>query len=606
VILVYGRVADYEFVSLDDPGYVFDNPEVRRGLTWDGAQWAFATLHKSNWHPLTWLSHMLDCQLFGVVPGGPHVINVILHAINGVLLFLVLRWMTGALWPCALVAALFALHPLRVESVAWVAERKDVLSGFFWMTTILAYVSYARHASLLRYLLVFTSLALGLMAKPMLVTLPCVLLLLDVWPLGRWQLTHGPDRADARSTQRAVRIRAAPIHRLVLEKLPLLGLSAASGVLTVFAGRSKGAVATLEDLPFWSRMANALVAYVAYLGKTVWPTDLAVFYPHPALVSTEAASSLVVPAIGAALLLVMISLVMLYMATRRPYLAVGWFWYLGTLVPVIGLLQVGFQGMADRYSYLPLVGIYIVIAWGGRDLALRWPRSRPILIAAAGISLTICVTATWLQVGTWRNSITLFERAIQVTENNYFAHGNLASVLAALGRLDEATVHYEDALRIRPSYPTALAGLGSVYFRQGKLEQAAAQLRRALRVEPDSPVVLANLGAVLFRQGKLVEAASHLEHTLRVRPDYAMAHTNLGAVYFRQGDLDQAAAHFERSLQLEPNSAKAHSNLGAVLLEQGRLLEAAAQFEQALSIQPNLASARQNLQLVRARLGDIQ
>jgi Tfp pilus assembly protein PilF len=362
-------------------------------------------------------------------------------------------------------------------------------------------------------------------------------------------------------------------------------------------------VATLEDLPLWSRVANSLAAYVAYLWKTIWPRDLAVFYPHPALVSPEAVSSLVMPVIGAALLLVMTSLVVVYMATRRPYLAVGWFWYLGTLVPVIGLLHVGFQAMADRYSYLTLVGIYIVIAWGGRDLAFRWPRSRPILITAAAISLTICVTATWFQVSTWRNSVTLFEHAIKVTENNYFAHGNLASVLAALGRLDEATVRYEHALRIRPDYPTALAGLGSVYFRQGKLDQAAAQLRRALRLQPDSPVVLANLGAVLFRQGKLVEAAGHLERALTIHPDYAMAHTNLGAVYFRQGQLDQAAAHFEHSLQLEPSSATAHSNLGAVLLEQGRLLEAAAQFEQALSIQPDLASARQNLQLVRARIG---
>ncbi len=580
VSLLYAQVAQHDFLSLDDPSYVFDNPQVRDGLTWDGVGWAFTTFHRSNWHPLTWLSHMVDCEWFALEPGGPHLVNAGLHATNAVLLFLVLRLMTGALWPSALVAALFAVHPLRVESVAWISERKDVLSGLFWMLTLLTYVSYVRRPGMGRYLLLFTSLALGLMAKPMLVTLPLVLLLLDIWPLGR--LSQG--------------------RRLILEKLPLLGLALAMSAVTLFAQQRGGALGAGEDIPFGLRLANAGVAYVAYLGKTFWPTHLAGFYPHPALVSEQAASALIGPGMVAALALVGVSLAAAYTLRARPYFAVGWLWYLITLFPVIGILQVGFQAMADRYAYLPLVGIYIALAWGGRELALRWPRSRPILGAAAVFALGACALITWHQVGTWRDSVTLFEHAIEVTDDNYFAHGNLAAVLVAQGQVAEATDHYQRALQIKPDYPTALTGLGSIYSKQGRLAEAEAQQRRALELQPESPVVLNNLGAVSFQQGKLTESAEYFEHALRIQPDYAMGHSNLGGIYFRLGRLDRAASHLERALILEPNYPAAHNNLGALRVQQGRLVEAAYHFERTLRIQPDHPTARRNLRDVRAVL----
>ena len=582
VAALYWPVGDYDFISLDDSGYVFSNPKVRSGLSWEGVGWAFTTFHKSNWHPLTWLSHMLDSQLFGVTSGGPHAINVALHAANAVLLFLVLRWMTGAFWPSAFVAALFAVHPLRVESVAWVSERKDVLGGFFWMTTLLAYVGYVRRPGVLLYWMVLISFGMGLMAKPMLVTLPCVLLLLDFWPLGRW--------------------RPGNFRPLILEKLPLLALAAISSVLTLLAQRSSGALGTLEAVPLGSRVANALVAYVAYLSKTFWPTKLAAFYPHPALVPSET-GPLVAETLGAALLLVAVSVCVLYMIKRRPYLTLGWLWYLGTLLPVIGIVHVGFQAMADRYSYLPLIGIYIAIAWAGRELVLRWRSARLVVAITAVASLIACTLITRSQIPTWRDSTSVFAHAIEVTRDNYFAHANLGSILLAHGNVDDAMAHYEKALRIRPDYPTALTGLGTIYARQGQIDRAIDLHQRALNARPDSAIVLNNLGAALYQKGELIAAAQVFERALELEPDYAMGHSNLGSIYFRLGQLGQAEEHLERALSIEPDYVAAHNNLGAVLVQQGRLQEAVAHFEHALRIQPDHAMSRQNLNEVQALLG---
>jgi protein O-mannosyl-transferase len=584
VVVVYAPVRDFDFVSLDDPGYVFDNATVKAGLTWDGLRWAFAGFHSSNWHPLTWLSLMLDAELFGTAPRGFHLVNVGLHALDAVLLFLALRLLSDALWPPAAVAALFALHPLHVESVAWVTERKDTLSGVFFMLALLAYGWYARRPSPPRSAAVFAALGLGLLCKPMLVTLPFVLVLLDYWPLGRWQAGR------------------APAVRLLIEKLPLLGLVVAASIVTVFAQRSRGAVASLDTLPLAPRLANAVITPVVYLRKMLWPVDLAVAYPHPALIASDAAGALVLPALLSALFLVGVSLLALWLARARPYLLVGWLWYLGMLVPVSGVMQAGMQAMADRYAYLPLIGIYIAVAWTVRDAALRWPRTRPLLAAAAALLLVLGIRATRAQLDSWRDSVTLWEHALAVTRDNSFAHTNLAAVLMAMGRPAEAAPHYEAALRIWPANPTALTGLGSLYGQQGRLDDAADLHRRALAAMPDNPVVLANLGAVLFQLGRVDEAAGYFERAVQQEPDYAMAQSNLGAVYARQGRLDLAAEHLQRAAVLNPQSASAHTNLGIVLAQQGRLAEAAAQLEAALRIQPS-PEVERALRTIQARMG---
>jgi Flp pilus assembly protein TadD len=610
---------------------------VRQGLTWDSARWAFTSFHIANWHPLSWLSHMLDVELFGPEPGPAHLTNVVLHASNAVLLFLALRFMTGAIWPCALVATLFAVHPLRVESVAWVSERKDVLSGLFWMLTMLAYAWYARRPALSRYLVVFAALALGLMSKPSLVTLPCVLLLLDLWPLRRWRLPGSRSQgyvADAGSDPGGAD--ATPVHWLLLEKLPLLGLSAASSVITVLAQQSGLAIGTLESVPMGARLANAAVAYVAYLWKTLWPANLAIIYPHPALVSADASSALLVPSIAAGLLLACVTFLVIWSARRRTYLAVGWLWYLGALVPMVGLVQVGSQAMADRYSYLPLLGIYIGIAWGLRDLLVRWPVRRTFLVGVSAVLVVAYGTATWAQVGTWRNSLSVYQHAVRVTENNYSAHSSLGLVLRSEGELAEAEAHFqrairikpdcdfahtnlgvvfelqnklaraaashEEALRIRPDYAKAHNNLGIVRSKQGRPAEAIARFERAVEIRPDYALAHTNLGAALEKQGRSAEAINHYRWALRIQPDYAKAHNNLAVALIRRGDLVQAIAHLERAVLIQPDYANAHNNLGVALRNQGRLREALDHFERAVRIDPSYAKARRNLQQTRARL----
>ncbi len=603
VFLLYAQVASHDFVSLDDLDYIVENPPVRRGLTWDGVYWAFTTFHRANWHPLTWVSHMVDCQLFGLSAGWHHMANVALHALNAALLFVSLRFMTGAFWPSALVGALFAFHPLRVESVAWASERKDVLSALFWILTTLAYAWYVRRPAPSRYLAVFLALALGLMPKPMLVTLPVVLLVLDVWPFGRWRVPGRGRKAaavDRRSASAGVATRSA--RWLVLEKLPLLALSAAASLITIRAQQAGLAVAGLEEIPLWSRFLNAAVACSSYLGKTVWPADLAVFYPHPALLLHPGAFPSWGAGVTAALAVVGVTVAVISAVDRRPYLAVGWLWYLIALLPVVGIVQVGSQAMADRYSYLPLVGIYMMLAWGARDVSVRRPRARPVLVGAAALALVGCVTATWVQIATWRNSFTLYEHAIRVTTGNYFAHANLGILLRNAGRLDEAADQLEKALHIKPDDARAHTNLGTVLEKQGRLEEAVAQHREALRIKPDYAKAHTNLGAVYAKQGKLVEATRQFREAVRLRPDYALAHTNLGGALIKQNRLEEAAAHLGLAVRIQPDSAGAHNNLGVALTRQGKLVEAAARFERALVLEPDHADARKNLAYVRKRL----
>ena len=467
-LVVYWQVQGHAFVTLDDYQYVVENPHVRHGLTPQGIVWAFTTGYASNWHPLTWLSHMLDCTLYGLNPKGHHLNSLLLHLANTLLLFWVLRRMTAALWRSAFVAALFALHPLHVESVAWVAERKDLLSTLFWMMTVGAYARYVERPGLGRYLLTLLLFAFGLMAKPMLVTLPFVLLLLDYWPLGRRHL--------------------APL-RLIREKLPFFALTTISSIITFSVQKSWGAV--ISTLPLKDRIANALVSYVTYIGKTMWPVNLACFYPHPldTLPRWQVGGSL--------LLLVGISIFVIRAGRRCPYLPVGWFWYLGTLVPVIGLVQVGAQAMADRYTYIPLIGLFLITAWTAAEVGSK--RSRLRMSLWVGMLLPFLAVGSWLQAQSWRTSVTLFEHALAVTRNNQIAHNNLGNILARQGRFKEASYHLSAAVRLNPNHATSQNNLGSLFMQQGRLQEAIAHLSKAVQIDPEMQEARFNLRIALQR-----------------------------------------------------------------------------------------------------------
>jgi Tfp pilus assembly protein PilF len=551
VFAVYGRLHGHEFLFLDDDQYITNNGYVRMGLSAEGLGWAFTHFHAANWHPLTWLSHMLDWELFGAVPAGHHLASVGLHVANAVLLFFAWRAMTGTLWPPALVSALFAVHPLHVESVAWAAERKDVLSGLFWMTTLLAYAWYARRPGAGRYVTVLLSLALGLMAKPTLVTLPLVLLLLDVWPLGRWpRLGRAADQPGFPERRPGI---------LLLEKAPMLALAAVSSVLTVTAQHVGGSVSTFASVPLGMRVANAAVSYAAYLGKTVWPARLAYFYPHP-VEAIEVPATFFIATAFSALLLAALTLFALR-ARSRPFLAVGWLWYLGTLVPVIGLIQVGGQAMADRYTYLPLIGVYVAVAWSLHDLVTRRPTWVRGLAAAVALALAVLAVVSWRQAGTWKTNRTLFEHALRVTTDNYVAHTHLGTVLNAEMDLDGAEAHYVEALRVRPGFADAHNGLGTVFGKRRDLDEAARQFESAIAAAPEHPDAHHNLGLVYLSQRRLDEAAARFSEALRLRPDFVKALVALGQIAQARGNLPEAAARYRRALEINPGYEPARAAL---------------------------------------------
>jgi tetratricopeptide (TPR) repeat protein len=569
--LPFRQVLDADFVNYDDPQYVTDNPHVRAGLSAESARWAFTTTEACNWHPLTWLSLQLDYELFGLRPWGYHLTNVLLHIANTLLLFLVFRRMTGAVWRSAVVAGLFGLHPLHVESVAWVAERKDVLSTFFGLLALAAYLGYVRRPGVLRYLPVLLALALSLMAKPMLVTLPAVLLLLDYWPLGRLR----------------PRGEAAPVSRaLVLgEKVPLLALAAASCVMTVYAQAQGGAVEALEKLPLGLRCANAVVSYVRYLGMALWPGGLAGFYPHPrqALPAAQVAA--------AAALLAGLTALALAAARRRPYLAVGWLWYLGTLVPVIGLVQVGPQALADRYTYVPLIGLFLALVWGGADLleGLRCPRGLSAGVAAA--LLGACLLGTWRQAGLWHDSGTLWRHALAVNPDNYLAHDALGAYLWKRGERTEALAHCAEAVRLNPDFADARFNLSVALAARGQADEAVEQVRQAVRLKPRHAPAQHNLGVALWARGALDEAAEHLAAAVAVDPTYASAWHYLGVVRAQQGRLDDAVACQRCAVELRPGEPRYHCGLAFALAEQGQREEAEAHYREALRLDPTWPQA---------------
>ncbi len=535
----YGFIAIY-----DDDLYVTERPEVQAGLSPSGVVWAFTTTAAYNWHPLTWLSHMLDCELYGLNAAGHHTSSILIHAANAVLLFLVLARMTKAVWPSAWVAALFAVHPLHVESVAWIAERKDVLSTLFALLAMAAYARYAARPSIRWYMVVVAGLALSLMAKAMFVTLPLLLLLLDLWPLRRFT-------SDGVSEGSALR-RAG---RLVLEKAPLLALSALSSLVAVLTQRHGGAMQTLERFPLGVRLSNAAVAYVAYIAKTIWPAGLAVYYPHPqnALPIWQVA--------GSAGLLALVTIAALTCIRTRPYLLTGWLWYLLTLAPVIGIIQVGQQAMADRYTYFPIVGLFIGVAWGLAESVGRRSVGRQAL-ACCGVALIgVLSLATVFQVRHWQNGRTLFEQAIRVNTDNSLAHRNLAMWFARRGLYDAAEGHLEQALDIDPAYVDAHNALGMVFLTQDKLEPAAEHFERAITLDPHYAAAHNNLGVSLVRLGRNEQAEEQFAVALALDPDNAEMHANFAEALQREGRWDEAAAHFGRALQLRPGLAAAQAGL---------------------------------------------
>jgi tetratricopeptide (TPR) repeat protein len=572
-VLAFLPVSRHQFVAIDDQAYVTENPRVVAGVTVDGVLWAFRTGHASNWHPLTWLSHMVDCQLYGLQPGGHHLTNVALHALNALLLFLLLGKMTGRLWRSAFVAALFAWHPLHVESVAWVSERKDVLSTLFFILTLWAYLRYTRATPLrLRYYLGALGLfALGLMSKPMLVTLPCVLLLLDYWPLGRWPGT--------------------PARTLVKEKLPFFALALLDGVVTCLVQR--GAAASLASVPFGTRLANAVLAYARYLGDTFWPTRLAAMYPYSRSLPLLAVG-------GAVLLLAGLTALALWRARKQPYLIVGWLWFLGTLAPTIGLIQVGAQSMADRYMYIPSIGLFVALTWGMVEGCAFLRRQEPLAVAgmvAGMVALAACLVLTRAQLATWANSERLFRHAIEVMPGNCIAWDGLGTYYSETGKREEARKCYAKAIQINSHYAQAQYDMGTLLLEDGKTDDAIPYLSAALRDEPEFARAHINLGKILLERGKLDDAAGHMAAAVRSTPDDPEAHYNLGTVLMRQSQMDEAAACFNEALRLRPRYAAAHGNIGIILMGKGDVGGGISHFIEASRLEPSNPDAHVNLGL---------
>ena len=579
---VYAQVAAFDFVSYDDPDYVTANPQVTAAFTREGVAWAFSNRFNGNWQPLTWLSHMLDSALFGDWAGGHHLVSALLHAVNAALLFAVLAAATGALWRSALVAALFALHPLHVESVAWISERKDVLSTCFALLSTWAYVQYTRGRSPALYAATFLFLAFGLMAKAMLVTLPCVFLLLDRWPLQR------PLAA-----------------RLVVEKLPFFTLALCFCGITIMSQHEVGATADGSGLALAERLANAVVASVAYLGDTFWPGGLAILHPHPYLPETGGSPPASWQIAGASVLLLVVTAATL--VGRRGYALVGWLWYLGMLVPVLGLVQMGVQGRADRYTYLPHVGLFIFLVWGSAELVTRLAgesavRARALkraVAVAAMLTLTACGLLTWQQARHWRDSHSLFQHAVAVYPRSPTLRVGLGEVLAQTGEVAAAEKQYRSALALDPSFPEAHNNLGGVLMAQGRASDALEHFQAAVRSEPGVLETRINLANALVALGRTQEAIAHYAEVLRVAPGSAEAHFNLGNALLSEGRLEEAATHFRAAVSEDPTLAQAHVNLGYVLMSEGQLDAAIAHLQKALEIRPDYARAQAALRQTR-------
>ncbi|MGO9372074.1 MAG: tetratricopeptide repeat protein [Syntrophobacteraceae bacterium] len=587
-LIAFWQVNQCDFISYDDPTYVTENMHIGHGITMETIRWAFTTYYASNWHPLTWMSHMLDVQLFGLNPRWHHLINLFFHITNTLLLFFIFHRMTKAPWKSAFVAALFALHPLHVESVAWVAERKDVLSTFFWMITMVAYIHYVEHPRLKNYLAVLIFFVLGLMAKPMLVTLPFVLLLLDYWPLQRFGLKtsarkilteiNQPASANTRkgksSGKHTVQARVkeeetadhkyqrALIYPLLLEKIPLFALTAFSCIVTYVAQKNGGSVISLEVIEPVVRIANASVSYIIYIGKTFWPNNLAVYYPYPGLWPLW-------QVFGAALLLIAVTFVAIWQAERLPYLAFGWLWFAGTLVPVIGIVQVGGQAMADRYTYIPLIGLFIVAAWGIPELLQKWRYRKEALTALSVLILLCLLFVTWRQVGYWNNSIALYDHALSVTGPNGAILNNRGVAYGQSGNLMHAISDYDRAIEINPGNVEIYNNRGITYGKLGNHRQAIDDFDRAIKLNPEYEEALFNRGIAHDKLSFHRQAIEDFDRVIKINPSHVEACFNRGVAYGELGNHRQAIEDFDRVIGINPEDGRAYFNRAVAFGELG-------------------------------------
>ena len=609
------------FVNFDDNEYVYENPKITGGLTSSAVAWAFSHFHAGNWHPLTTISHMLDCQLYGLQPWGHHLTSIFFHGAATILLFLALRELigsgsprdesvrsatgrirpTGGIWPSAFVAAVFAVHPLRVESVAWIAERKDVLSGVFFMFSLFAYAKYVRGGRRLWYWATVLGFTFGLMSKPSVVPLPFLLLLLDFWPLGRWQVSGVRRQRSVVSSQRSAastfqRLNISTSFRgLLIEKIPFFVLSAASCVITVLAQRE--AISEMRQVAFPTRLANAIISCVVYLRQIFYPTNLAALYLYP--------RGHINPAVvtGWACLLAVLSILCWIYRKRFPFLVTGWVWYLGMLVPVIGIVQVGNQAHADRYTYLSSIGVYLLVTWLFVKLVSKRRYSRQLAAVLALLIVTGLVVQTRAQTSYWRSSVTLWQHAVESTSNNYQAYTNLGISLLNEGRIHEAIAQHKRSLEIEPHFAETHRAFADALLKGGQIDEAIAHYRKALEIRPDFPDAERNLGDALLQKGRVAEAIDHYRHALAAKPDYPEAQNNLGNALASARRYSEAEAAFATAVQLNPNYADAHNNLGSVLMLEGKIEEAADEFEQAVRINQNYAEAHYNLALALAKLG---
>jgi hypothetical protein len=535
-IITFWSLKDCGFINFDDDIYVYENAYVQSGLNWNSIGQAFSSelVGKStNWFPLTWLSLMLDYQIFGLNPQGFHLINLLFHVMNTMLLFLIFHRMTKRLWPSAFVAALFAIHPLHVESVAWITERKDVLSTFFWMLTMGAYSYYVEHPGFRRYFFVLLFFVLGLMSKPMLITLPFVLLLLDYWPLQRFQEIQPGDPGYKWSL----------IYPVLWEKVPLFVLAILSSIVTYVAAQVGGGFVSVEALPLGVRIGHAFVSYIAYIGKMIWPSNLAVFYPH---------TGLLVPwqVWGSVLLLIAIILAVIWKAKKIPYLATGWLWYLGTLVPVIGIVQAGSQAMADRYTYIPLIGLFIMVSWGVPELLKKWNHRKGILLALSAVIILCFAIITWIQVGYWQSSITLYTHTLKITDNNWQIHYNMGMTYYSLGNYRPAIEDYSRAIEIRPNYAEAYTNRGVAYYSLGNYRQAIEDYSRAIDIRPNSAEAYINRGNAYSRLSNYNRAIEDYGRAIEIRPDSAEAYINRGFTYINKGDKISSCHDAQKACEL--------------------------------------------------------
>jgi len=574
------QAGNHQFLNFDDDVYIINNPYVASGMTYRNIIWAFTSVDTEYWHPVTWLSYMMDVELYGMNPRGHHLTNVAIHTVSSVLLLLLLCRMTGALWRSAFVAFLFALHPQHVESVAWAVERKDVLSAFFCFLTLLIYAEYAEKRKPAMYGLALLSFMLGLMSKPMLVTLPVLMLLLDYWPLDR--LREG----EQNSGFRQLLVRVMP---LIQEKVPFFACSLLSGLITLYSHNKAGAVSKFTMQSFQLCLENALLAYVKYIGKTVWPHNLAIVYPFPFPIPFwQVISSLFI--------LLLISVAVIRTGRRYPYILTGWFWFVVTLVPVIGLINAGLQvAMADRFSYIPHIGLFMMLSWGAAELTEGVKYRQALLALLAGMVITASAAASWRQLGYWKDSITLYRHTLQVTTKNYIIHHNLGLALASNGDFDAAIREYQEALRGNPADPDSHRNLGAAYQGKGDLDAAIREYQEAIRLAADSLDAHYNLAVAFDTKGDLEAAIHEYQEVFRINPDHFPAHNNLGAVLARKGDLPGAIHEFSEAIRLNHDDAMAHNNLGSVLAQKGDLDGAIREFREAVRINPAYAKAHNNL-----------